>query len=111
MKLSEIAAELGLKVYGEDVWLDRDVRGGYTGDLLSDGMACGRAAQVWVTRQVHQNVVAVAVLKEMAGVIVVQDAEPGEDMLAKAAEECLPVMVSPLAAFELSARIYNLMQE
>ena len=33
-----------------------EVKGGYAGDLLSDVMANSSAGDVWVTRQVHQNI-------------------------------------------------------
>jgi len=50
--------------------------GGYVGDLLSDVMANSHEGDIWITRQIHQNTVAVASLKEHAAVIFVNGSEP-----------------------------------
>ena len=83
--------------------------GGYTGDLLSDVMGNAREGYIWITRQVHQNIVAVASLKELAGIILINSCQPAPDTLEKAEAEKIPVMVSSLPAFEISGQIYNLL--
>jgi len=87
----------------------REPTGGYTGDLLSDVMGHSKEGYLWITRQVHQNIVAVASLKEHAGIILINGCEPAAETLEKAEAEKIPVMVSVLPAFELSGRIYNLL--
>jgi serine kinase of HPr protein (carbohydrate metabolism regulator) len=72
-------------------------------------MANSRAGYVWVTRQVHQNIVAVATLKEHAGIILVNSCEPAKDTLEKAVRENMPILLSDLTAFELTGKIYNLL--
>jgi predicted transcriptional regulator len=106
--LESIVKALNLKVKSCEDKLKREVRGGYTGDLLSDVMANSEEGDIWITRQVHQNIVAVASLKEHAGIILVQGWEPDEDTLEKATREGIPIMVSELSAFEVTGRIYHL---
>ncbi|MBN1634941.1 MAG: serine kinase [Deltaproteobacteria bacterium] len=89
--------------------LRREVSGGYVGDLLSDVIANSNSGDIWVTRQVHQNIVAVATLKEHAGIIIIQGAQPDKDTIEKAAKEGMPIMVSSLPAFEVVGKIYHLM--
>jgi len=110
MRLEELARELGLEVRCAPERLDREVAGGYVGDLLSDVIANSREGEVWITRQVHQNIVAVASLKDLAGVILIQGSEPAPDTLAKAESERIPLFVSELPAFELAGRIYQLLK-
>lgn len=109
MTLETIVEELGLKC--KCCWekLGREVAGGYAGDLLSDVMANSSQGDVWVTRQVHQNIVAVASLKEHAGILIVQGAVPDKDTLEKAHKEGIPIIVSDLSEFELVGKIYHLM--
>ncbi|HOO38813.1 MAG TPA: serine kinase [Deltaproteobacteria bacterium] len=109
MTLEAIVEQLGLKC--KCCWekLKRDVEGGYAGDLLSDVMANSSAGNVWVTRQVHQNIVAVASLKEHAGVVIVQGAVPDKDTLEKAQKEGIPIIVSDMSEFEVVGKIYHLM--
>lgn len=87
-----------------------EVKGGYAGDLLSDVMANSSEGVVWVTRQVHQNIAAVASLKEHAGIVIVQGAVPEKDTIEKAAREGIPLMVSDLPGFELVGRMHRLLQ-
>ena len=109
MNIEAIIKALNLKVRSAEDNLKKNVSGGYTGDLLSDVMANSHEGDVWITRQVHQNIVAVASLKDHAGIILVNSCEPAQETLEKAAQENIPIMVSDLSAFELSARVYNLL--
>ncbi|PKN78178.1 MAG: serine kinase [Deltaproteobacteria bacterium HGW-Deltaproteobacteria-1] len=109
MKIEKLVQALGLEVKCGKDYLDREVTGGYTGDLLSDVMGNSKEGYIWITRQVHQNIVAVASLKELAGIILINSCQPAPDTLEKAEGEKIPVMVSSLPAFEISGQIYNLL--
>ena len=109
MKTEKIIEALGLDIRCGKDYLDREVTGGYTGDLLSDVMGNAREGYIWITRQVHQNIVAVASLKELAGIILINSCQPAPDTLEKAEAEKIPIMVSDLPAFEISGKIYNLL--
>jgi hypothetical protein len=107
MKLKEIIDRLELKVAaGEN--LDREVAGGYASDLLSDVMANSREGDIWVTLQAHPNIIAVASLKGMAGVVIVQGRTPEAQTVEKARQEDIPLMVTGLQTFELVGRLYSL---
>lgn len=110
MDLETIVKALNLKIRTGENKLKTEVRGGYTGDLLSDVMANSKENDIWVTRQIHQNIVAVASLKDHAGIILVQGCEPANDTLEKARREDIPILVSDRSAFEISGKIYNLMK-
>jgi hypothetical protein len=109
MDIGTIAKELNLKVMSASDKMKNTVTGGYTGDLLSDVMANSHEGDIWITRQVHQNIVAIATLKEHAGIILVNSCEPAKDTLEKALQENVPILISNLPAFELTGRIYNLL--
>lgn len=89
--------------------LKNNVSGGYAGDLLSDVIANSAAGAVWITRQAHQNIIAVASLKDHAGIIIAQGSRPDADTLARAEKEGIPVMVTGLSAFEVAGKIYRLL--
>jgi len=55
--------------------------------------------------QVHVNIVAVAVLKELVGIVLVQGREPAEETLKKAVEEHVPILISPSPAFETAGKL------
>jgi len=107
MNLKDLVKEFGLEVKTGAKHLDREVSSGYVSDLLSDVLAHADEGTLWVTLHIHQNIVAVASHKDLAGIIVVQGRQPETDTIAKAEEEGLPVLVSGLSAFELVGRLYK----
>ena len=111
MDLESIVKALNLKVRSGDDKLKTEVQGGYAGDLLSDVMGNSKEGNIWITRQVHQNIVAVASLKDHAGIVLVQGSEPAQDTLEKAVKEGIPIMVSDLPSFEVIGRIYHLLNK
>jgi hypothetical protein len=108
VKLVELVDTLDLTVLAAETHLSKEVTGGYASDLLSDVMANARTGSVWVTLQVHINIVAVASLTEMAGIILINGRQPDEDTVQKAGAEGIPIMVSQLPAFELIGRLHDL---
>ncbi len=108
MKVQEIVNELDLAVRCATHNLDKQVSGGYASDLLSDVMANSKKDNIWITLQIHQNIVGVASLKELAGIIIVNGREPEEEALRKAEKENIPIMLTKLPAFEIAGRLYRL---
>lgn len=78
MKVSEIIDKLGLQVYAGSEGLEKEIKGGYVSDLLSDVMGNSKEGDVWITLQTHNNVSAIASLKEHAAVILVKGLAPEE---------------------------------
>ncbi len=108
MKIKEIIEKLQLKALAGQENLDVDITGGYTSDLLSDVIANSKEGNLWITLQIHQNIIAVAKLKDLAGIIIVNNREPDEDTLKKANEENVPVFCCQEIAFEISGKLYEL---
>ncbi len=107
MKLRELVKKFNLEVKCAANRLDRKIEGGYVSDLLSDVIANGRVGDVWVTLQIHQNIVAVASLNNLAVIVIVNGRQPEEETIKKAEEEGIPIMVSKMSAFELVGRLYD----
>jgi hypothetical protein len=108
MTLADLIQGLDLKVFAAGGELQRPVGGGYASDLLSDVMAHSRKDDLWVTVQTHPNIVAVAVLKELAGIVLVNGREPTADTVERAEKEHLPILVTRLKAFECVGRLYGM---
>ena len=108
MNLAYLVDALGLQVRSGREQLPNEVTGGYASDLLSDVIANARPSDLWITLQRHVNIVAVASMKDLAGIILVNGREPEEDTIQKATTENVPLLVSHLPAFELVGRLYQL---
>lgn len=108
MKLSEIVKRLDLTVCTAKDNLDIEVSGGYSSDLLSDVIGNSKEGNVWITLQVHENIVAVASLKNLVGIILVNNRKPQAETVEKAEREKIPIAVSELPTFELVGKLYTM---
>jgi serine kinase of HPr protein (carbohydrate metabolism regulator) len=108
MKLTELIQKLNLRVKSAKGNLDREVTGGYASDLLSDVLANIKEGNLWITLQIHQNIVGVASMKDLSGIILVNNREPESETLEKAEAEKVPIMVSEMPTFELIGMLYSL---
>ena len=66
MTVKDLIEKMNLTVFCGEQNLDREIKGGYVSDLLSDVMGFAQEGNVWVTLQTHKNVIAIASLKELA---------------------------------------------
>lgn len=108
MNLQQVVDSLGLEILTGAEHLAREVTGGYASDLLSDVMAHARPGHLWVTLQIYQNIIAVAVLKELAGIIIVQGREPEPGIVQKARSEAVCLLRTQLSAFEIVGKLYSM---
>lgn len=108
MTLKDMVEKLGMRVETAEESLQKEVTGGYVSDLLSDVMAQSKAGDIWVTLQAHPNIIAVATLKDLAGIVIVQGRKPEAETLKKAQQEEVPILVSDLQAFEIVGRLYQM---
>jgi predicted transcriptional regulator len=108
MTVTEIAARLGGTVLGGVGGAGQPVGGGYASDLLSDVMGHALEGDVWVTLQKHVNIVAVAQLKSLAAIVIVNGRQPEGDTLARAAEHGVPIVTTDHSAFDVAGVLYAL---
>jgi predicted transcriptional regulator len=71
-------------------------------------MANSRAGDIWVTIQGHPNVVAVATLRDLAGIILANGRQPDAETVQRAEEEGIPILCTPLPTYEIVGRLYRL---
>ncbi|HNU92096.1 MAG TPA: hypothetical protein PKO25_09505 [Spirochaetota bacterium] len=106
--LREVMDRANLEFLTDGLDIDRELTGGYAGDLLSDVNANSSAGNVWVTVLTHPNVTAVAGLKELAGVIIAGGIRPGADFIEKAYSEKIPILFTEMNAFDVVAMLASL---
>ena len=84
---------------------DREIAGGYCGDLLSWVM--GRAGQdnVWITIMSNMNIVAVASLSDVSAVILAEGVTLEQSVIDTAAAKGVNILSSEKGAFEIAAMI------
>ncbi len=110
MKLSVLEKELDLKLLTEYNYKDRDVNGGYVGDLLSWVMGRAQSGNVWITIMSNINIVAVATLTDCACILLSEGVKPDENVIEKANSQGIVIMSSQLSSYELSTKIGELIK-
>lgn len=101
MNVLDIVDALQLEVYAGENSLEKDVEGGYIGDLLSFVMSHAKENNIWFTIQGHINSVAVASLLGLSAVVLTDGVKPSADMIHKANEENIPILGARQSSFDL----------
>ena len=70
-------------------------------------MANANEGDIWITLQRHINIIAVAQLKGLAGIVLVNGRHPEPACADKAREEHIPVVSTPLSAFDAVGVLYG----
>ncbi|MCG8451940.1 MAG: hypothetical protein MI717_02005 [Spirochaetales bacterium] len=110
MKLSTVIETLVVRPLW-DGWEDRDVKGGYTSDLLSDVMANATEDEILITIQAHKNTIAVAQLKDMAAVLICSNRPVDEAMLSTAQEENIPILITSDNQYTASYKLHQALSQ
>ncbi|MGD1969023.1 MAG: DRTGG domain-containing protein [Desulfobacterales bacterium] len=106
MNVKEFIDRFNLHVAAGKDALDRQIAGGYCGDLLSDVMANAPTGCIWLTVQTHQNIINVAVLHEMAAIVLTGGQTPDQETVDRADEEGVPLLMSPQSAYDLAGQAF-----
>jgi len=108
MTIQDVVSALSLQVAAGDQGLDNKVSGGYASDLLSCVMAGAAEANLWVTLQAHPNVVAVADLLNLAGVLITEGAQPDDETVSRANEKGIPLLLTSEHTFVIVGKLCQL---
>ena len=73
---------------------DIEITGCYIGDLLSNVLAHAQQGDLWLTVQTHQNVVAIAQLLNLGGVVFLEGHLPQKDTVERAKYEKIPLITT-----------------
>lgn len=111
MNITDIIKALDLKILSGHNGLSNEVRGGYVSDLLSDVIGNAKEGEIWITLQTHQNIIAVASLKDISAIIIVKGAVPEADTIVKSNKENIPVLSTGLDSFNITGRLFELLKK
>ncbi|RMG05172.1 MAG: serine kinase [Nitrospirae bacterium] len=109
MRLSEISSALEMEEITDVAQDSLEVKTGYVSDLLSDVMANAEEGSLWITLQTHLNIIAVATMRRVAGILIVNGRRPDEETVSRARAERVPIFITSLSAFEAAGRLYRLL--
>ena len=88
---------------------EREVSGGYAGDLLSWVMGRATSGDAWVTIMSNINVIAVAQLTDAALVVLSEGVVPDDELVKAAETRGVNLYSSNKPTFELAGRIFAML--
>ena len=109
LKVNDLITELEL----EPILLadgEREITGGYAGDLLSWVMGRANAGDAWVTIMSNMNVAAVAQLADVACVVFAEGVVPDQAAIDAASLHEINLLGSTKGTFELCGDIAELLR-
>ena len=108
MTVKELCEKLELKILVEGD-LDREITGGYCGDLLSWAMGRAQGGDCWFTVMGNVNAVAVAFLADCACIVLCENATLDKDAQDKAELQDICVLASEENAYNLANKLGKLL--
>ena len=106
--VEELAAHIGLTPICVPE-PDREVEGGYIGDLLSWVMGNAQSGDAWITIMSNDNVVAVAVLTDVACVILSEGVTLEPRLQELAEKKGINIFTTELSSFAVGAKVAALL--
>lgn len=88
---------------------ERQVTGGYVGDLLSWVMGRAECGEAWITIMSNQNVAAVAALSDVSCVILTENVQPDPDLLKKAQVQGINLLGTEKSSFSMAVELNKLL--
>ncbi len=88
---------------------EKEITGGYTGDLLSWVMGRASCGNAWITIMSNINIIAVASLLDFSCIILAENAEVDPSVVSIAAEKKINLLRSAKNSFELCSELGRLL--
>jgi len=63
---------------------------------------------VWITVQIHPNVLAVATAKDLSAIIIANGRNPEAETLRKAELKHTPILATPWSTYKVAGKLYEL---
>ena len=107
MTVKQLTAALGLR----EICMceeDREVTGGYAGDLLSWVMGRAKTDDAWITIMSNVNIVAVAALADVSCVILSEGVSLDVDIIETAKQKEINILYSAKPSYETAVVVSEL---
>ena len=109
MTVKQLQEKLELKfLCGEEIAEERNVEGCYCGDLLSWVMSRAKENDIWLTVMGNINSIGVAVLADVACIVLTENASLDEDAKKRALENDVIILTTSKNSYQVAAEISKL---
>ncbi|MBO8166205.1 MAG: iron-sulfur binding hydrogenase [Thermotogae bacterium] len=106
MLLSELINKCGFDVVTAND-LNKEIKDGYVGDLLSDVMGNAPAESIWLTVQSHVNILAVATITGVKAILLCNGLSYEEETIEKAKENGITLLATEKSSFKACMSLFE----
>ena len=107
MQLNEIKNILNCKNHTSEKLLVREISHCYCADLMSDVLKSCKIGSLLITGLVNLQLIQVAEIMDLKGIIFVSGKIPNKDLVAKAEEKNLPLLTTEKQMFDTCGILYS----
>ncbi len=106
MTVAELKNKLNLAfLCGEEISADKEIDGCYCGDLLSWVMSRAEEGNVWLTVMGNVNSIGVAVLADIACIVLTENATLDDEARKRAEEQGVIILTTEKNSYQVAAEI------
>jgi predicted transcriptional regulator len=107
MDLRDLIHIIDGKLITEPTNLNREIKGGFGADLMSDVLASIQPEAVLLTGLCNPQVVRTAQMADVSAIVLVRGKQPPDETIRLANEENVPLISTPYGMFEVCGRLHD----
>jgi predicted transcriptional regulator len=107
MNIRDLIRIIDGTLISEHTNLDREIKGGFGADLMSDVLASIQPEAVLFTGLCNPQVVRTAQMADVAAVVLVRGKQPPAETIRLSNQESVPLISTPYGMFEVCGRLHN----
>lgn len=107
MKLKDIKELIKCRSLTEENLLEREINSAYAADMMSDVLKSCETGALLITGLINQQVVQVAEIMDLKGIIFINGKEPSKDVTDKALSIKLPLLTTEMNMYEVCGLLFK----
>ena len=107
MKFKKIAELLEAEIFCSEEQLEKEVPCAFGSDLISDILMCTKEPTLLLTGLTNPQIVRLADMIDLVGIIFVRGKKPTEELIEMAKERSLPMISTAFTLYKSSGILYN----
>jgi len=107
MNLHDLIGIIDGTLITKSAGLDREIKGGFGADLMSDVLASIQPEAVLLTGLCNPQVVRTAQMADVSAIVLVRGKQPPIETISLANQESVPLISTPYGMFEVCGRLHD----
>lgn len=107
MNVAELIQKVKGKLINETAELQREIKGGFAADLMSDVLASIQPEAILITGLCNPQVIRTALMADASAVVLVRGKIPPPETVDLALQEGIPLISTPLGMYQVCGQLFT----